>query len=153
MPPRNGLAGARDVEVIRPMLRARKSDIFAHLERRSVPFSEDPSNTDPRFLRTRVRHEVLPLLTRLSPGIVEHLSALADELEVGRGAAARPDERLGDGPTDWTAALPRRTRAALRALLQSRSASARVWLPGGLVVAIGENGNEKRPARARKGQN
>src|SRR5262249_28195938 len=33
-----------------------------------------------RFLRTRVRRELVPLLEELSPGIVDHLTALADEL-------------------------------------------------------------------------
>jgi tRNA(Ile)-lysidine synthase len=64
---------------IRPLLRARRADIDAHLRRHRIPYALDPSNTDPRFLRTRVRHEVLPLLESLSPRIVEHLCRIADE--------------------------------------------------------------------------
>jgi tRNA(Ile)-lysidine synthase len=68
---------------IRPVLRARRADIHAHLARHSIPFSIDPSNADPRFVRTRVRLEVLPVLERLSPRIVEHLCRLADGLASG----------------------------------------------------------------------
>ncbi len=69
------LAGDR----IRPFYHARRSDIDAHLRRHRIPFSTDPSNVDPRFLRTRVRHELLPLLEAMSPRIVEHLCRIADE--------------------------------------------------------------------------
>jgi tRNA(Ile)-lysidine synthase len=72
-----------DGDRIRPLLHARRTDIDAHVARHDLPHAVDPSNRDPRFLRTRVRHEVLPMLERLSPRIVEHLCSLAD-------AAARP---------------------------------------------------------------
>jgi tRNA(Ile)-lysidine synthase len=143
MPARDPVSAAPDIEVIRPLLRARKSDVLAHVERRRVPHAVDPSNDDARFLRTRVRRELLPLLCELSPGIVDHLVALADELVGDRGASGRPDEHIGDGAVDpsrdWAAGLPRRTREALRALERSRSASARVWLPGGLVAIVDRN--------------
>jgi tRNA(Ile)-lysidine synthase len=76
-----GLAVLRPLEGdrIRPLLRARRVDIDAHIARHRVPHSIDPSNRDPRFLRARVRMELLPELERLSPRIVEHLCALADD--------------------------------------------------------------------------
>jgi tRNA(Ile)-lysidine synthase len=73
MPPQDG-------DRVRPMLRAHRSDIDAHVARHRIPYSMDPSNKSPRFLRARVRHELLPALERLSPRAVEHLCALAAEL-------------------------------------------------------------------------
>jgi tRNA(Ile)-lysidine synthase len=102
---------------IRPFIRARRAAIDAHVARHAIPFSEDPSNADPRFLRARVRAELLPLLERLSPSVVSHLCALADQLE------AVPD---------GAPALPRATQDALAALALSRSPRARIALPGGL---------------------
>jgi tRNA(Ile)-lysidine synthase len=64
---------------IRPLFRARRVDIDAHIARHRVPHAIDPSNRNPRFLRARVRMELLPELERLSPRIVEHLCALADD--------------------------------------------------------------------------
>lgn len=72
---------ARSGDLVRPFLRARRGDIMAHIERHGVPYSTDPSNTNPRFLRARVRAELLPLLSELSPSIVQHLNALADQLQ------------------------------------------------------------------------
>jgi len=84
LPPRSGLW-------IRPQCRARKSDVTLHLSRHGLAFADDPSNRQSRFLRTRVRFELLPLLEQLSPQIVSHLCALADAL----GEGAQVDADLG----------------------------------------------------------
>jgi tRNA(Ile)-lysidine synthase len=70
----------RDGDRVRPAIRARRLDIESHVTRHRVPHCVDPSNRDPRFLRARVRLEILPALERLNPRAVEHLCALADEL-------------------------------------------------------------------------
>jgi tRNA(Ile)-lysidine synthase len=79
---------------IRPMIRARRADIDAHVLRHRIPHSQDPSNRNPRFLRTRVRLELLPLLERLNPRVVDHMCAIADELAAldipGRGSVLTP---------------------------------------------------------------
>ena len=61
-----GLAGIAPVRgiFIRPLLGARRADIEAHLRARGLAWVEDASNSDPRFLRNRIRHEVLPFLAR-----------------------------------------------------------------------------------------
>jgi tRNA(Ile)-lysidine synthase len=72
--------GPGTTTLIRPLLRARRVDVLAHLHRHALPFAADPSNADPRFSRVRVRRELVPLLEDLSPRIVEHLCAVADML-------------------------------------------------------------------------
>lgn len=72
LPPRAG-------DLIRPFVRARKADVAAHSERHRLPSAEDPSNGNERFLRVRVRRRLMPLLTELSPHVVENLVALADD--------------------------------------------------------------------------
>ena len=123
LPPRAPL-GEEGIELVRPFIRARRRTVSAHLQRHGVPFASDPSNEDPRFLRTRVRRELMPLLEALSPGIVDHLVALADQL------ASEGGEQASSFP------LPRSSQAALAELVRSRSTTARVWLPGGLVVTV-----------------
>lgn len=73
LPPRAGI-------LVRPLIEARRSDVELHLRRHGLTAARDPSNDDPRFLRTRVRKELLPVLTGLSPSIVNHLIGLADDL-------------------------------------------------------------------------
>jgi tRNA(Ile)-lysidine synthase len=122
LPARAPLAGDAGLELVRPFLRARRAAVLAHVERHAIPYATDPSNGDPRFLRVRVRREVMPLLEAMAPGIVEHLVALADQLA----------ETSTDGPGPFP--LSRAVQAALSQLVRSRSTTARVWLPGGLVV-------------------
>lgn len=69
------LDGAR----LRPLVHARRADVQLHLQRHHLAATHDPSNLDTRFVRVRVRHEVLPLLEALAPKIVESLNRLADE--------------------------------------------------------------------------
>ncbi len=108
----------RDGDRVRPLLRARRSDILGHLVRHGLVFAEDPSNASPRFLRARVRHELLPRLTELDPRIVDHLGDLADEL-----CALRP--LLGAEEVSFS----RRTRQALAVLRASPSTKMTVRLP------------------------
>jgi tRNA(Ile)-lysidine synthase len=71
-------------DLLRPLIRASRAQIESHARKRSIRYAVDPSNTDRRHLRVRVREEVLPLLRSLDPQIVEHLAALADGAERAR---------------------------------------------------------------------
>ncbi len=131
---------AIDGDRVRPFIRATRHDVMLHLERHAVPFMQDPSNDDARYLRTRVRREVLPLLASLDPNVVPHLCALADDLAPLRQKNAAATFRI-----------PRAARIALAALASSRSAhenKAEVRLPGNLVVRKNQNrenrGKKKR---------
>ena len=59
----------------------------AFLERRGVPYLDDPSNADPRFARTRVR-ALWPALEALDPRAAEHLAALGDDARAARSSLA-----------------------------------------------------------------
>ena len=52
---------------VRPLLDAGREQIAEYARIREIPFREDSSNTDRRFLRNRVRHELLPLLVTYNP--------------------------------------------------------------------------------------
>jgi tRNA(Ile)-lysidine synthase len=113
-----------EVPLIRPLLGARRSDVMAHLRRHGVPWAMDPSNDDRRFMRVRVRREVLPLLEELSPRIVAHLCDLAEE-----AAQHRPDgEPLAD--------LTRAQRQALTRAIEQRRGGATVRLSGGRDLKV-----------------
>ena len=64
--------------IIRPLLGLTGPDLRAWLEAEGRPFREDASNRDGRFLRNRIRAELLPeLARRYEPQIVAHLARLA----------------------------------------------------------------------------
>jgi tRNA(Ile)-lysidine synthase len=127
LPPRAG-------DLVRPLIRAQRRDIEAHLARHAIAHASDPSNANPRFLRVRVRSEVLPLLVRLSPAIVTHLCALADQLAPLVSVPVERPTTPRMSPEAGLDALPRASRDALSALGRTKSPTARVRLPKGLVA-------------------
>jgi tRNA(Ile)-lysidine synthase len=68
---------------IRPLLSSTRIEIETYLRARGLKHREDASNRDTAFLRNRIRHELLPVLTHYNPAIRERLvttaALLADE--------------------------------------------------------------------------
>jgi len=54
-----------------------REDVREYLSCQGLEWREDASNDDPRFLRNRVRKELLPILRNLSPAVESHLVRLA----------------------------------------------------------------------------
>lgn len=138
----NASPEAHAITLIRPLLRASRDAIDAHIARHAIPFAIDPSNRDPRFSRARVRYELMPLLRDLSPAIASHLCALADQLAepLADASPTRPStaetraQTRGETPDPRT--LSRGARALLEAALRTRSPKSQVLLPGGLVATV-----------------
>jgi tRNA(Ile)-lysidine synthase len=51
------------VVLYRPLLKLRKGDILKWLEVRKITYITDPTNADPRFLRSRLRGDLIPSLS------------------------------------------------------------------------------------------
>lgn len=88
----DGLAGIRSSHhltafgytLMRPLLEVRRDDLRGYLRDNDLPWAEDPSNSDPRFDRVRMR-QALDVLGPL--GItVEGLSKTADQMRRGQQA-------------------------------------------------------------------
>lgn len=78
--------------IVRPLLSVSRAEVESYLTSLSQEWREDESNLDRRFLRNRVRHELLPLLEReYNPNIRQALSDLA---EVSRGEEEFWQERV-----------------------------------------------------------
>jgi tRNA(Ile)-lysidine synthase len=81
-------AGARGLaalyassDIVRPLVRLTRAQIAAYAETCRVAWIEDPTNASSRYLRNRVRHDLLPALRAVRPTIDAELLSLA------RGAA------------------------------------------------------------------
>lgn len=89
-----GLAGmpfVRDSTVIRPLLAVTRKQVLSYLKQEKLSYREDSSNATERYKRNRIRHELMPILSSLSPKIVTHLQQSAELL--------REDERYLDQVT------------------------------------------------------
>jgi tRNA(Ile)-lysidine synthase len=77
-----GLAGLYAAsEVARPFVDLARGEIEAYAAAHRVVHTEDPSNVSLRHGRNRLRHEILPALRRVAPGLDEEL------LDIARRAA------------------------------------------------------------------
>lgn len=68
----------REGYAARPLLRVWREQTIAYCAALGLVVADDPTNGDPRFLRSRVRHELLPALERVFPGARRRLRLLAD---------------------------------------------------------------------------
>ena len=97
---------ARDgVTIARPLIGVKKRDLIAFANARGAPFIDDPSNTDPRFARARLRAllarlgeegldaEALDRLARRARETEEALAHLTAEVELRIGSEGALDAR------------------------------------------------------------
>lgn len=73
-----------DLSLFRPLLNVSRREVEGFLSPLTdalspLPYT-DPTNADPRYLRTRLRNEALPLLRTLAPHLDEHLLHLSAQL-------------------------------------------------------------------------
>jgi tRNA(Ile)-lysidine synthase len=74
-----GMGDDKKVRIVRPLLGISREEVESYLESIAQSWREDESNLDHRFLRNRLRHELLPLLTRdYNPKIRRLLNDVAE---------------------------------------------------------------------------
>jgi len=181
-----GLAGiparralAPGVEVVRPLLGFPRAGIEAYLAETGIAARADESNQAVTFTRNRLRHEALPLLRDIAPGVdgaLVRLARIAAETEGILGAIvearlarlSRPDRvplalLSGDPPALAALVLTRaverasgtallsRHRDLVAALLAAKGAGGAVSLPGGVVLRRGRAELEIEVSRGRPG--
>jgi tRNA(Ile)-lysidine synthase len=73
-----GIPPIRDHRFVRPLIYLRRDEILYILEKNNIAYLIDPSNTDVRYLRNRIRHQLLPELARFyNPKIADALNRFA----------------------------------------------------------------------------
>jgi tRNA(Ile)-lysidine synthase len=120
---RNGLSPMRPgLRVLRPLIGLRRTETRALCAASGLEPVDDPSNADPRFIRNRVRSELLPLMADISgrdpvPVLVRQAEVLGAEAALLDDLAAKLD------PTDARSAATSPEPLVRRAI--------RIWLRAG----------------------
>jgi len=70
-----GLAGMPETRgaVIRPLIECTRQEVLKYLEIKNLGYREDASNADNKYLRNRIRHELLPVLKTFNQNIASNL--------------------------------------------------------------------------------
>ncbi|MBA3372612.1 MAG: tRNA lysidine(34) synthetase TilS [Actinomycetota bacterium] len=91
-----GMPAARQlsdgVVLLRPLLTLRRADVRVVAVATGLPLAHDPTNDDPAQRRSRARHDLLPLLARLTGGGTDAVVALTRLADHARDDAAGLDE-------------------------------------------------------------
>lgn len=120
-----GFGAPPDVTLIRPLLAVRRADTEQYVLAAGLEPRRDPMNEDPRFLRARLRTQLIPLLEeQYNPAVVTRLAVLAgimrDEDDFLERQAREAARELGVGFTGREAVLPASALARLHPALGRR---------------------------------
>ena len=140
-------------KLIRPMLTVSRGDVEAFLAEYHIPHIEDSSNGTDAFLRNRIRHSVMPLLTGENPRFSENLSRMAMQLRQDEAVLSQLAEQADTVSQLRTLPPALRARALTRilkefgipepetrhiamaeALVFADNPSARADFPGGITL-------------------
>ncbi len=81
----SGIAPIISIEgnLCRPLLDFSKDEIVGYAKEQEVSWREDKSNLSPDYLRNKVRHEMIPVLKQINPGLIPTFRASYKRLEYG----------------------------------------------------------------------
>lgn len=80
-----GLAAlAAPSPIVRPWLGVARAEIDEWVRAQAIPYTEDPTNATPRFLRGRLRNELLPAFEQCSPGFAAFMLGVGDRAATWR---------------------------------------------------------------------
>ena len=65
--------------VVRPFRTWSKESILDYCKKNSIRYLDDPSNMDTKFLRNNIRHNVIPTLLKMNPGLKNQVRKLIVE--------------------------------------------------------------------------
>jgi tRNA(Ile)-lysidine synthase len=147
--------GERPPPLVRPLLALDRAEVEHYCAVLGLVPRHDPENDNPRYLRNRVRAEILPVLRASNPRIERVLARLADEArdwqatvegaaapaldhetDRGRSLSLDADELAGENAVTRLAQL----RALLRAALPDRAAPSRAHLAALDRLLLGPSG-------------
>ncbi len=60
--------------IVRPLLFASRQQLEAYAKKQCIAFREDSSNTSTRYLRNKIRHELVPLLQTMNPSVQDTIA-------------------------------------------------------------------------------
>ena len=87
-------AAGGGVTIIRPLLGVWREEVLGYLRQHRLSYRQDPTNQDTRFLRNRIRHELLPLLEReYNPQLKPLLNQLAEQCRTDAGFLSEAAQR------------------------------------------------------------
>jgi tRNA(Ile)-lysidine synthase len=88
-----GLKGIPEInnKIIRPLLSFNKLQIKEYAFKHNISWREDNSNSDTKYLRNQIRHELVPILNKINPNFME---SFAHTLKYLKGSSQIVEDRI-----------------------------------------------------------
>ena len=109
----SGIAPATADHVLRPLLEVPRAELARLLEDRGIDARLDHTNTESRFLRNRIRQELMPLAAQYNPRVAETLARLARQV---RERSQAFEHLFSDQSANWVIRRPTESEFILEAL-------------------------------------
>ncbi|MGD0709561.1 MAG: tRNA lysidine(34) synthetase TilS [Bacteroidales bacterium] len=82
----SGIAGLHGIKpktgnIVRPLMFADRGEIEAYVKKNKIKFREDSSNTSLKYMRNKIRHQLLPLMKELNPDIEKTVKGEIERLK------------------------------------------------------------------------
>lgn len=90
-----GMSPSHD-RIIRPLLFASREEIAAFASEKKISFREDSSNSQVKYTRNRIRHNVIPEMEKVNPGVLTAITDTMSHLTSTSGIMAAYIEGLSE---------------------------------------------------------
>ena len=91
----DGLTGIPEIKgnIVRPLLQFARQDIEDFTQEFKIRWREDKSNASTKYLRNKLRHEVIPILKGINPQMLKNFTETLDHL---KGAKQIVEDRIDE---------------------------------------------------------
>lgn len=81
-----GLLGISEktASIVRPLMGVSRAEIESYLNNNKLSYRDDSSNSSVKYLRNKIRHELMPLLAEMNPSIQQ---TITDEMKILEGVS------------------------------------------------------------------
>lgn len=117
-----GIAPVRkfaDGFLVRPLLAVGKNELLQYCIENRLPFVTDGTNGDTQYARNRLRHEVMPVLDSLFPGVAKRIGGMSEALRQDEDCLSSMAEAVLDGQRE-PGLLPVRALTGLHPAIRRR---------------------------------
>lgn len=79
----DGLTGIPEINknIVRPLLVFTRNDIEKYAKENNISWREDKSNASTKYLRNKIRHEVIPVLKEINPSLMDSFDNTLEHLK------------------------------------------------------------------------
>ena len=78
-----GLTGIPEINgnIVRPLLKFSRDEVLSFAKQNKITWREDKSNASTKYIRNKIRHQILPILKEINPSLLETFAKTTDHLK------------------------------------------------------------------------